>query len=181
MWLGAPENELGVSLPIRVPLARTDRLAVLVDQVVAYSIGFTFRLSVRSHPDHPVSEHGLHGLFPHPDGDMRKLLVGVEFADGRKATNLAFPQLEQPVEGPVLIGGGGGGGGGRFDFGFWVWPLPPDGPLTFVCRWSAEGVEQTRAEIDAGSIGAAALLSELLWPERGDGGGGGWTTSSELA
>jgi hypothetical protein len=178
--MGAPDNELGVSVPLRVPLVRTDTLAILVDQVVAYTTGFSFRLSGRSHPDRTLSDRGFRDLF-HPEVDgMDRLLIGIQFADGGKATNVGHrhPTSSDDV-GPVLIGGGGGGGGGRFDFSFWVWPLPPEGPLTFVCRWDGEGVELTSAEVDAAAIRAASAHSERLWPEQGDG-GGGWSSTSQI-
>jgi hypothetical protein len=181
VWLGAPDNELGISVPLRVPLVRTDTLAILVDQVVAYSTGFSFGLSARSHPDRRLSDRGFADLFhPRVDG-MDRLLIGIQFADGRKATNLEHRHPTSSDDlGPVLMGGGGGGGGGRFDFSFWVWPLPPEGPLTFVCRWDGEGVELTSVDVDAAAIRAASAQSEQLWPEQGDG-SGGWTSGSQLS
>jgi hypothetical protein len=170
VWMGAPENELGVSVPLRVPLVRTDSLAILIDQVVAYSTGFSFRLSCRSHPDRDVPDHRFHDIGGPRSADMTRLLLGVQFADGRKATNIEFPRATGEESGPVLMGGGGGGGGGQFDFSFWVWPLPPDGPLQFVCRWDAEGVELTRGAVDAGAIRAASAESEQLWPDAGGSG-----------
>jgi hypothetical protein len=163
---------------VRVPLVRTAVLAILIDQVVAYSTGFSFRLSCRSHPDHTLSDRSFHRIFHPGDDAMNRLLLGVQFADGRRATNLERRGPGSDGAGPVLMAGGGGSGGGRFDFQFWVWPLPPAGPLTFVCRWDAEGIELTRGEIDAAAILAASSQSEVLWPEQGDESGGSWTTSA---
>ena len=103
--------------------------------------------------------------------------MGIEFVDGRKATNLVHGPREGEDSGPVLMGGGGGSGGGTFDLGFWLWPLPPDGPLTFVVQWAEEGIELTRVEIEASAIRVAGAQSEPLWPELG-GGGRGITRSS---
>jgi hypothetical protein len=74
------------------------------------------------------------------------------------------------------MGGGGSAGGGRFDFEFWVWPLPPDGPLAFVTQWAEESIDLTRVEIEAAAIRAAGERSEPLWPELG--GDGGMTRTS---
>jgi hypothetical protein len=50
---------------------------------------------------------------------------------------------------------------------WWAWPLPPAGPLEFVCEWPAIGVAETRAVIDAQLILDAAARSTRLWPENG--------------
>jgi len=59
-----------------------------------------------------------------------------------------------------------GGGGPRLQFWrWWAWPLPPAGPLEFVCEWPAFGITETRAGIDAQMILDAAQRSIRLWPE----------------
>ena len=91
---------------------------------------------------------------------------GVQYADGRKATTVGnpFPAGEN-VEGPVLLSRGGGGGGHEWDQSYWVWPLPPLGPVTFACEWPAHGVELTRREIDGSLILDAAANAQTLWEE----------------
>ena len=86
-----------------------------------------------------------------PDDLLR---VGVQFSDGRKATNTGGfphrpPDFEIPPLGPVMHGGGGGGGERHWHQSQWVWPLPPGGPLAFVCQWPAAGIPLTRRELDA--------------------------------
>lgn len=120
-----------------------------------------------------MDDRRFHEIVGPRSDDMSRFLLGVEFADGRKATNIAFPHHTGDDDpGPVLMGGGGGGGGGRFDFTFWVWPLPPAGSFAFVCRWEAEGVEQTRVDVDTGPILDASSRSEQLWPDQGESSGG---------
>jgi hypothetical protein len=94
------------------------------------------------------------------------LRFGVQFADGRKATNLDRPSYDPDREPdrPVLIQHGGGGGL-AWDMEHWVWPLPPPGPFTFVCEWPARGIEESGAEIDAGSILEAAGRAVTFWPD----------------
>ena len=123
-------------------------------------------------------------MWPHPrqrrlpqgEGlDPGLLLFGVQFADGRKATNLdermPFRMLEDPdlqPDGPVLSPSrGGGGGGGRWRHGFWVWPLPPEGPLAFVCEWPVAGIPETRTEIDSALVRDAASRSRRALAGRG--------------
>jgi hypothetical protein len=92
----------------------------------------------------------------------------VQFADGRKVTNLdryPFVPEDLPPDQPVLVEAGVGGEGGRLGRGaIWalelaVQPLPPPGPLAFVCAWPARGIPETRVEIDAGLILAAAAAA----------------------
>ena len=92
---------------------------------------------------------------------------GVEYPDGRKATNLGrpFPFGEEEPEGPVLMDRGGGGGGKSWSFGYWLWPLPEPGPLKVVVEWPAEGVPLTTVEPDGAVVAAAARDVELLWPD----------------
>jgi hypothetical protein len=76
---------------------------------------------------------------------------------------------------------GGGGGDRRFDMRFWLWPLPPPGPLAFVVEWPAEGVELTRRAIDVAELLEAATRAEELWPGGSPSGGGGWSQLSSFS
>jgi hypothetical protein len=51
-----------------------------------------------------------------------------------------------------------------------MWPLPPDGPLSFVCEWPVAGVELTRTEIDAALIIAAASRAQVILSRAADSG-----------
>jgi hypothetical protein len=96
----------------------------------------------------------------------------VQFADGQKATSLDTwwdyfdPQswTQAPPSGPVLLPSGGGGGERLRSQSYWVWPLPPDGPLAFVVEWPALGVPLTQAVVDGALIRQAAAQDERLWP-----------------
>jgi hypothetical protein len=175
-WAEPPANELGTAVPLRAVLARTDDVAVIADAFVAYSTGATFRIAGRARPGSDVDAdafaHALHPYHPRSRGDgMDGLLVGVELADGGKATTL---RGHRPAEegGPVLTSRGGGGGQGTFDFRFWLWPLPP--PVTFdlVVQWTAQGIALSRHTLEVAPLLAGAAASEQLWPgEPGDGTG----------
>jgi len=101
---------------------------------------------------------------------------GVQVSDGAKATNLGGPAVfDGAPAGPVLMQGGGGGGGHSWHSDFWLWPLPPPGPLAFVCEWPSEGIELTRTEIDAALLPEAAAQAETLWEPPEDDPGGGYS------
>jgi hypothetical protein len=172
-WIGPPENELGVAVPLRRILFRGDDLAIALIGVVAYSNGLELQVVLRrrelaEEPDpmlfHMRSRHSRTGeLTP------EVLRFGVEYPDGRKATNLGnpFPVGNEEPTAPVLMERGGGGGGRSWNFGYWLWPLPPPGPLRVVIEWPVAGVPLTDVELDGDLIASAAAEVDVLWP--GDG------------
>lgn len=95
---------------------------------------------------------------PGPGG----LRLGVELADGSRAFAEGGP--DESGDGPTLVTRGGHGGGLSYEFGYWLWPLPPAGPLRFACTWPDEGIEETIGELDAPIRDAAARAVEL-WPD----------------
>jgi hypothetical protein len=102
---------------------------------------------------------------PVPDEFLR---LGLRFGDGAVAVNLpgyGWHGGDHEPQRPLLMHNGGGGGGRRYDQTYWVWPLPPAGPLTFVCEWPALGIAETRVDLDAGLLHAAAARAATLWPE----------------
>jgi hypothetical protein len=171
-WFGPPRNVLPGSVPVTLIVGRSDQTVVAVTGIQAYPAGFGLTLSLRLRNLSGREER----LFPYllddaafetdplPDEFLR---FGVQFADGRKVTNLDQPPYdpEHEPDRPVLHQHGGGGGGSIWDIEHWVWPLPPTGPFAFVCEWPARGIAESRAEIDAVSILDAAARAVTLWPE----------------
>ncbi len=178
-WLRAPDNVLGGVVPVQLLLARSERAAVIIRDVLAYSSGCALDLvALRREPVEPRRLGGPH-MFPFeprygwgrelPEDYLR---FGVEFSDGSKATNLEGPfggfdpaEMESEPTGPVLASGGGGGSDRVWHADYWVWPLPPPGPFAFVCEWPSERIELTRVEIDAALVRDAASRAEFLWGE----------------
>ena len=175
-WHAAPENELGVSVPVRLLLARTGEFALGLADVVAYSTGFSLRLALRLHPKSELEPRvlmpQLHGFGPRSGDDQ--LRFGVEFSDGRRATNLGArrPPHEQEPEISLVPAGGGGGGGKSFNVGYWAYPLPSPGPVTVAVEWPARMVRETRHELDGDAIVEAGVGSEQLWDDDRPIGGG---------
>jgi hypothetical protein len=173
-------------VPLELVLARSATAAICVIRVSAYPTGFEFDLLTLSDPD---SEEDLepHMFGPrHRRGQAeadQRLRLGVQFSDDRKATNVgAGPGLSSHSEdppGPVLSAGGGGGGGGRWRQSYWVWPLPPVGPLAFVCEWSAASIPLTRHEMDTQLVlDAAARASQIFPAGQPSWGASAWVTGS---
>jgi hypothetical protein len=69
-------------------------------------------------------------------------------SDGTKVVSGRARGETQPTE-PILRPSGGGGTTHSQFFRGWAWPLPPKGPLEFVCQWPMYGIAETRVGIDA--------------------------------
>jgi hypothetical protein len=169
-WLGPPHHVLPGIAPVELIIARTEETVVAIAGIRAYPEGFGFTLSLRLRTVSAREQQ-----FPYlldrvavegnalPDEFLR---FGVQFADGRKATNLDRPAYDlegQAPDRPVLHQHGGGGA--TWDMEHWVWPLPPAGPFAFVCEWPGRGITESRAEVDAGVILDAAGRAVTLWPD----------------
>jgi len=95
------------------------------------------------------------------------LRLGLMYADGRRTAAAAARPLGDDHADPgrlVMLEGGSSGSPRRWDGDFWVYPLPPEGPVTFVASWPRYGVAETRVELDGATIREAAGRAVTLWP-----------------
>jgi hypothetical protein len=172
--MSPPDDELGAVVPVQRLLAAGDEYVVVLASCVAFTTGFQLSVWVRKR----------HELPPAPDPRVRyepaerSLDIGVRFADGRKSNRAtgyeavrayfeAFAAGEDPPvpSGPVFGSGGGGGGGRSWEWTSWVWPLPPDGPMTVTCHWPAGGVPDGSTQLDGSTIRRAGESSRRLWTD----------------
>jgi hypothetical protein len=152
-------------------VARSQDAVLAVAVVRVYSTGFEFELAAvlrraerRAFP--PWHTHWRPERHDEevPDDFIR---VGLQFADCSKVTNLDHlvpTSLDDEPSRPILMMGGGGGGGRRYDLTYWVWPLPPEGPVTLVVQCPARSIPQTRFQLDGTMIREAAGQALELWP-----------------
>jgi hypothetical protein len=181
-WISAPDGWIGAVLPVQGLIGRSEEAAISLARVVAYPVGFEVTLDAFTRTvswgwafDERFGEWH-RGEHERPPAEL--LRYGIEFADGRKASNLgamlggtvvAMPagdgEEPDPAKDIRLVPGGGHGGGRHSRQEFWVWPLPPPGPVAFVCEWPRYGIPESRVEVEAASIGAAAQKATEIWPE----------------
>ncbi len=169
-----PLNVMGFPVPLDLLLTHSETAAVRVQHLVAFPSGFEFEVVAHFRPTGETWDpmHGLSGLRGKP-GDRYGVLsdehlrIGVEFADGRKATNVGPPMwsVAAGTKGPMLHPGDGGAGHSMANTTYWAWPLPPPGPLAFVCEWPQYDVRLTRREIDSQLLIEAASRAIELWPD----------------
>lgn len=146
-------------MPQRLVLVHTQSALVVIDRLLAFPTGleFTMVVSRRSPPDDfvdPLQWDPRHDPPPPPPEFLR---FGIVFSDGRVASNLLDrPRSEGAPNRPVLGLLSGHGTRGHSERRWWLWPLPPAGPVRFVVEWPSEGVAETSAEVDGDQIAAAA-------------------------
>ena len=155
-------------------LGRTERAAVAVTGLSAYSAGFEIFVTARFRPD-PDAGPGDRGPGrPEPGGARRSFRLGLQLADGTRVIGQhpgparaggPGPDPGTEPDGPILRPFLGGGGPRSSFWRWWAWPLPPAGPLEFVCEWPALAIPETRAGLDAQLILDAAGRSTRLWPD----------------
>jgi hypothetical protein len=160
-------------VPLDVTLARTPDLALVLRAAAVYPSGahFDIPLLLRERVSDPLGWLPFHPRRSGGELSDDMLRLGVQFADGAKATNVEHPFMRRNPEerpaGPVLMPRGGGGGGRGWDVSFWLWPLPREDPFAFVVEWPARGVDLSRFEIGVAPLVEAAARSEELWPDGG--------------
>ena len=164
--------------PVAVVLARTEETVVAVTGIRAYPTGFGFTLQLRLRSLDPGARRAFwpfHELGRHrgPPWSDEVLRLTVAFADGRSVTNLDpapgdpdVPAFEQPMlsSGPGT-GAHAGVGDWSFDMDYQARPLPPPGPLAFICEWPGRGIHSARAKVDGAEVLRAADAAVRLWSD----------------
>lgn len=178
-WMGVPGGVVGRTVALNLVLGQSAKAVVWIPSVTVYPDGFELELEIRQRDEEGWSDQFSllhHGGSRRPDGELDPELLrfGIELSDGRKATTLnpgtGPGDWDTPPAGPILCGGsgaGGGlaGGGARLECDYWIWPLPPEGPLAFVCEWPIADIPETRSEIDSALLREAAAEAVIVWRE----------------
>lgn len=156
-----PPNEIPVAVPLQVRLARTPDVAVALVGAQVHTTGVLLHLRTVVRPGAELDLARLHTV-PHADPGAE--LVGVELADGRRASTVLDWRGTGSVDEPVLDARGGGGGPHEREQTYWLAPVPPAGPLTLVYLCAGLGVDEVSVQLDATPLAEAAVVVEQLWP-----------------
>jgi hypothetical protein len=166
--------------PVGVIVARTSETVMAVTGIRAYPAGFGFTLKLRLRN---LSARERRGFWPFPEFGHHRgrawpdeaLRLTVEFASGRSVTNVdpatvgpggADPDRPMLSDGPGtgLMASGASPDRWGWDMEYRVRPLPPPGPLAFICAWPGRGIAASRVEVDGAAIIEAAHAAVTLWP-----------------
>jgi hypothetical protein len=167
-----PDGVMPGVAPAPLSLIRTDEVAVAISGVRAYPNGFEFTVHARMHREDlpwglpPTDSIADPRTRQSPEKALR---LGVLYADGHRARtpsdSPAGPAEDAGREYVTFLEVSRSGTGRQWDGDFWVHPLPPDGPVTFVASWLLYGVTETRAELDSRPIHEAARRAVTIWPD----------------
>lgn len=153
-----PQTQFPGAVPISTLLfGRSDRAAVAITRMSAYTTGFEFVVT-------RLVRAGTPGWDEEPFAAHRSFEINLQLSDGRTVSSGRPPAGAEPAE-PFLRLSGGGGSSHYNQSRWWAWPLPPSGPLEFICRWPAMGLSDTRVGIEAELILGASRRSVQIWPE----------------
>jgi len=172
-WSQRPWDPPEAGFPGVVPfstlvLARTERAAVAINGLSAYAAGFEIYVTARFRPGTDTGPGGPVPGGPGPGGPLRSFRFGLQLADGTKVIGQrggGGPDGDAEPDGPILRMFLGGASPRSSLSRWWAWPLPPAGPLEFVCEWPTLGIPESRAGLDAQLILDAAGQSIRLWPD----------------
>ena len=159
---GPPGDEVGMLALSSFVLARTAEVVVAVRGITAYSDGLHIAVVVLF-ADHVRSEDLAYSLqeYSRSPGRFR---FGLAFSDGRTATSGQRDAPDVEKNGTVQLKMLGAGQHELMWNGeYWLWPLPPPGPLVVGCRWPDRGIPETLVQIDPEPLLSAAALSRSVW------------------
>jgi hypothetical protein len=143
-------------------LGRSEQTAVAITGILAYSNGFEFFVTRLIRPDAPGFDHDpVPGTPRGTLAERQSFQVSLQLSDGRIVTS-GRPLVDADPTEAILRSRGGGGTSHYLLMRWWSWPLPPSGPLEFICML---GPGETRVGIDAQLILDAAQRSIRVWPE----------------
>ena len=173
-----PEAEFPGAVPFStLILGRTERAAVAVTGLSAYSAGFEIFVTARVRPDGDPDAGPGGGMPPPgraPGGARRSFRFGLQFADGSKVIGQHGGPGRHAGPGPDPAAGRRPIRGRSWRAGAPLLLLavvglaaPPAGPVEFVCEWPALGIPESRAGLDGQLLLDAAARSIRLWPEDG--------------
>jgi hypothetical protein len=158
-----PETEFPALVPINaLRFDRSEQTAIAITGVWAFSNGFEFFVTRLIRPDVPGFDGDpVPGARRSVLAERQSFQISLQLADGSTVISGRSDGDTEPT-GPILQSRGGGGSSHRMVLRWWAWPLPPSGPLEFVCQL---GAGETRVGMDAQLILDASQHSVRVWPE----------------
>lgn len=164
---GPPQDEVGVLALSSFLLARTPEVVIAVRGITAYSDGLHLSVVVLF-ADEQKFEDLAYSMndFSRSPGRFR---FGTVYSDGRSATtgtrDAPIVEADDP-DAPALVLLRAATGGLLWNGEYWLYPLPPEGPLVLGCRWPDRGIPETLVEIDPTPLLAAARTSAPVWGKK---------------
>ncbi len=151
-----PQTEFPGIVPINtLQFGRSEQAALAITGMSACSNGFEISVTALIHPGATASTRRRQTAACSPTSPYQ---IRLQLADGRTVASGRSHGDSGPTR-PMLRPCGGGGTSHYQHSRWWAWPLPPSGPLEFICHWPTPGTGETRVGIDAQLILDAARQS----------------------
>ncbi|MGI8452199.1 MAG: hypothetical protein ACR2MP_34445 [Streptosporangiaceae bacterium] len=130
-----PEKEFPGIVPIGSLLfGRSEHGAIAITGISVYTSGFEIFVTRLIRPGTPgIDDEPVPGTPRDRLAARESFQISLQLADGRKVTS-GRPHGDSAPAGPILRPRGGGGTSHYQLLKWWAWPLPPSGPLEFICR-----------------------------------------------
>jgi hypothetical protein len=165
LWDRPSEGTIPAVFAVNEPFIQDDDVVVMLDTLGVYPNGFTIQVSIHLNP-HRSQELMQRVRGP---GRMQMVRAGVRFADGREGGRrpqgraMLVKNEEGIPTGPYVRFHGGAGGGDGWHYGFWVFPLPPAGPLEIFIGISTDEPMEARVTLDGAQVRTAARQARVVW------------------
>lgn len=159
--VSVPDNEAGITVPINATLADDGQTALWLGHLVVFATSFQACLTAFARTPGDDGQGAAWGM---PPRSGRSLMLGVELADGRRASSLDALAPGETALDQLTVSLSGGGSLLRCALTAQVSPLPSPGPLRFVWAWPARDIDEGMLDIAAEPIIEAAQRSRELWP-----------------
>ncbi len=165
-FAGPPRDEVGVPATSSTVLARGEDVVVALRGVTGFSDGLLLQVVVLFSDEQDGRE--VEAALPEYTRNPGRFRLGVAYADGRRtsAGGAGAPDLARGTGGPVLTLQTSRAAVLTWEGDYWLWPLPPAGPLTVGCRWPDRGVAEQRLDVDTTPLLTAAHASTSVWTPR---------------
>lgn len=157
-----PETEFPGIVPINtLQFDRSEQTAIAITGISAYTNGFEIFVTRLIRPDAPGCDEDPVPRAPRGVlAERQSFEISLQLSDGRKVMSGRPRGDAEPTE-PILRSRGGGGSSHYLLSRWWAWPLPPSGPLEFICQLATG---ETRVDMDAQLILDASQRSVRVWP-----------------
>ena len=167
VWDRPSEGTVPEVLAVNALVLENDVVAVAIDRLEVYPNGFMINLLMRVDP----RKVGVMMEMLRPLGANPAPRVRVRFADGRAAGSGpgigAMPDLAKDEHGvpidPFMSMGSHGGAPSGWRAWAWVFPLPPDGPLTISVALEAAGLGESSFTVEGFDVRGAAERAKVVW------------------
>lgn len=167
-WTMPGDNVLGGRVfQSHVMAHSADDVIVALDDIVAYPYGFSFTLVARRRLGRKYDDWWESVADERRRVEDDGLSVAVEFPDGAKIEASPMPAwLETaPPTGRFLARIRGWADPWSLSIRYWVWPLPPSGPIAVTCSWPRAGIESGKTILEGEAIKLAAQRAVQLWAD----------------